>query len=317
MRPIGGELELEQSSYSSYFTDSGRSSLRLFLRSGENAHKKYLLPDFFCEVIEKVFIEESIDYTFYKILDDLTIDIESIQDKEYDVFYVINYFGMYVDVSNVELEEKILLEDNVFMYDFSNRTNAKKWYAFNSFRKITVLADGSLVKTNLDIDEPLILNGVSKFSTVKQHAKDIKYQYIHNNQYTEVEYLREFSEGEKLLDNEQNIHQMSSSSIEKIFSIKTNEEHKVSKQRFEFLLSLFSEKSIFIEPLYYSFFILKVENRDEFRKKMMNKNIFLAIHWPKSSQNNVLYKHIISIPLFSNYTDNEFNYLVKSIKDIL
>ena len=53
MRLIGGELEAKNIKDNVYFTDSGRSSLRLFIRSGYQS-KKFLIPNYFCEVIENI-----------------------------------------------------------------------------------------------------------------------------------------------------------------------------------------------------------------------------------------------------------------------
>jgi len=190
MRAIGGKLELRENNHQSYFKDSGRSSLKLFIRTKKDSKKKYLIPDFLCEVIETVFKEALVEYAFYHILYDITIDSESVKNKEYDVLYVINYFGGYMDLSNLGWEEKILIEDNVFMYNFENRTHAKYWYVFNSFRKITVLAEGSLVKTTFKIDENLIAQGVAPFSDIKYEVKSIKHNYIHYGQGKETNYLK-------------------------------------------------------------------------------------------------------------------------------
>jgi len=317
MRAIGGELELRENNHQSYFTDSGRSSLKLFIRSKKNSKKKYLIPDFLCEVIETVLKEASAEYAFYHILDDLTIDSESVKNKEYDVLYVINYFGDYMDLSNLEWEEKILIEDNVFMYNFENRTHAKYWYAFNSFRKITVLAEGSLVKTTLEIDDNLIEQGVAPFSDIKYEAKSIKYNYIHYGQGKETNYLKKFKEAENMLDNQKKIYNMSSNSLAKMITFHVDEEQKILKKRYDIMLTLFKKYAVVSTPAYYSFLILKIKNRDEIRRRLMAKNIFLAAHWTQGPIDNILYQELVSIPLFTMYNDEEFQYLAQAIKDVL
>jgi hypothetical protein len=92
------------------------------------------------------------------------------------------------------------------------------------------------------------------------------------------------------------------------------------KQRYNKLNYIFTTDSLRINNTEYSFFVLKTKNRDLLKKKLISKGIYLPVHWPKSSQNNLLYDELISIPLFSNYTDIEFNYMlnniIKCIKDI-
>lgn len=315
MRPIGGELELKFNDFKVYFTDSGRSSLRLFLRSGDNRNKRYLLPNFFCEVIEHIFIEENIEYKFYNIFEDLTIDIKYINNSDYDVLYVINYFGKYTNLSKINLDDKVLIEDNVFFHDFINHSNAKKWYGFNSLRKISTLADGSLIKTNIAIDKEKILKDKPEFSAIKYDAKQIKYAYINNGEFEESDYLDKFQNAEFLLNNQKNIYSISNESIFLLLGQIT--EQNIRKKRFNRLKSMFNDYTILHGVDYYSFFIMKVDKRDEFRKKLMTLNIFLPVHWSKSTQDNDLYKFIISIPLFEIYSDSDFNILIEKIKEIL
>jgi len=315
LRPIGGELELKSDDFKVYFTDSGRSSLRLFLRSGDNRNKRYLLPNFFCEVIENIFIEENVKYKFYNISEDLTIDTKHINSSDYDILYVINYFGKYTNLSKIDLEDKILIEDNVFFYDFVNHSNAKKWYGFNSLRKISALADGSLIKTTMSINEEEILKNKPEFSTLKYEAKQIKYEYINNVKYEEADYLNKFQDAEYILDSQKNIYSISDKSIFLLFTQVT--EQSIREKRFNKLKSLFSNYAILDEVEYHSFFIMKIEKRDLFRKELMSLDIFLPVHWPKSTQDNDLYKSIISIPLFETYSDSDFDILIEKIKEVL
>ena len=315
MRPIGGEIEFKLTDFKIYFTDSGRSSMRFFLRSGDNRYKKYLLPNYFCEVIENIFIEEKITYSFYDVFEDLSIDEEYINTQEFDVLYIINYFGKYIALDNINLDNKILLEDNVFFYDFTNQNNAKQWYAFNSYRKISTLADGSLVKTNLTIDVDKILKEEASFTNEKYRAKAIKYSYINKNEFNEQEYLNKFSYAEELLDNQRDVYMISSKSLY-LLSISSIDE-EIRKKRFMKLKFLFSEFSILENVDNYSFFIMKILKRDTIKNKLMQSNIFLPVHWLKSTQDNELYNLVISVPLFENYNDDEFDYLINSLKDLL
>jgi len=315
LRPIGGELELKANDFKVYFTDSGRSSLRLFLRSGNNKNKRYLLPNFFCEVIEHIFIEENIKYKFYNIFEDLTMDLKYINNSDYDVLYVINYFGKYTNLSKINLNNKILIEDNVFLHDFINHSNAKKWYGFNSFRKISTLADGSLIKTTISIDEEKILQNKPEFTALKYGAKQIKYEYIHNGKFEEFEYLNRFQDAEIMLDNQKNIYSINNESTFLLFSQKID--YDIRKYRFNKLKTLFADYAILNDVECYSFFVMNIDRRDEVRKKMMNFNIFLAIHWPQSTQDNDLYKSIISIPLFETYDDSDFEFLIGKLEEVL
>ena len=315
MRVIGGELEMKISDYKSYFTDSGRSSLRLFLRSSNNKEKKYLLPDFFCSVIETIFKEEDINYSFYRINQDLTFNIGEILKEDFDVLYIINYFGKQAKMESSLLDNKIVIEDNVFFFNYDNNLNYKNWFAFNSFRKISKLSSGSMIKTNLKINTELIKISDAPFHHLKNIAKNIKYEYINNNLYTEQDYLEKFNEAEESINIQSDIFTMNSKNISLLLSLNINTEQEI-KKKFEKLLNFFSDECINKECQYYSYFVISIANRDEFRKKLMNDNIFLPIHWPKSTTHNELYSNIISIPLFEGYSDLEFSHIIDKIKGI-
>jgi dTDP-4-amino-4,6-dideoxygalactose transaminase len=312
MRVIGGEIEVNLED-KLFYTDSGRSSLRLFFRSVKS--KKVLLPDFLCGVIIDILKSENITYSFYHINEDLTINKNSI-DYNFDVFYFINYFGVIQNLQHIQniIQNKIIIEDNVFFYNFKNR-GFKHWFSFNSYRKITNLADGSLIKTNLDINKDLIENK-NLFSKYKYNAKQIKYNYIFFNKKNEKEYLKLFERGEKLLDNQNYIGKISDKSIYLLSLYNENKIQDIRKKRFKKLLNEFEKYCVNKKPKEYSFFVMKLNNRDKIRKKLFDYKIFLPVHWPKILD-NILYDRLLSIPLFENYSDEEFEYIINVMKRII
>jgi len=314
LMPIGGELPVKQLKNDVLFTDSGRSSLRLFIRSG-NQSKKFLIPDFLCEIIENVLIQEEVKYEFYNILEDLTIDTKSILDKQFDVFYTINYFGQLTYIKDLELDEKIIIEDNVFLYDFENRNNFRYWFGFNSFRKISSFADGSLIKTNLDIDTTQIEQREADFVESKYQAKSLKYNYVTHLAGGEKDYLRLFEDGENLLGGQKDIFQMSIRSMFQMMQYNAVAEQNISKKYYDFLYYEFSSYCLNNSVNFYSYFVIRISKRDDLRKYLFSKNIFLPVHWPQSTKKNTLYNEIISIPLFSCYSMDDMKYMVTTIKD--
>ena len=104
---IGGEAELKINDLNEYFTDSGRSSLRLILDKLKD--KYFLIPNYLCEIILKIFDEYEVKYSFYNINQDFSVDKESITIQQYDVLYIINYFGMNHEISNIVEPNKIVI----------------------------------------------------------------------------------------------------------------------------------------------------------------------------------------------------------------
>jgi hypothetical protein len=307
MNPIGGELAIQSLSENVFFTDSGRSSLRLIIRSG-NQNKKFLIPDYFCEIIESVFIQEKVKYDFYHILDDLSVDAESLAGKDFDVFYVINYFGKDTSIKGLDIDQKIIIEDNVFLYNFENKNNFKYWYGFNSFRKVSILADGSLIKTNLNIDYDQIKRNEAGYSEIKYHAKNLKHKYLGFRLGDEKTYLDFFERGELLLSEQRDIFGMSSKSIFRMMLCNVNQQD-ISRDNYSYLYQKFGSLCLNANVDFFSYFVMLVPQRDELRKFLFSKNVYLPIHWPQSTQYNELYHKVISIPIFSSYSIEDIRYI--------
>ena len=92
---------------------SGRAALRLLIISGLNK-KKILLPDYLCAVIIDVMRQYKVPYDFYHINPDLTPDWAGVRGKQFDVLYVINYFGHKTKVPLDLIKKKTLLIDDIF-----------------------------------------------------------------------------------------------------------------------------------------------------------------------------------------------------------
>ena len=312
MKPIGGEIAIEDQEETSFITDSGRSSLRLLLRSGKFRSMKFLIPNFFCSVIEEVLIAEKVNYSFYDINEDLSINNETINSVNYDVLYVINYFGKISDLSSIDLSNKILVEDNVFLYNFENYQNSENWYAFNSYRKFSPLTDGSLIKTNLRINPSEINDIQAPFSSIKRDACKKKYAFISENKSSEIEFLQLFDSGEKEINNQNDIYCISPQSLNLIFKGDFNNQ-EILKSRFVELQDLTKKESEL--PSYFSFFSFVLRNKKGFLEFMKRNNIFLPNFWPETTQKNDLYNNLIVIPLF--YDDIEFKYVKEVLKTFL
>ena len=312
MKPIGGEIAIKDQGETSFITDSGRSSLRLLLRSGKFRSMKFLIPNFFCSVIEEVLIEEKVNYSFYDINEDLSINNETINAVNYDVLYVINYFGKISDLSSIDLSNKILVEDNVFLYNFENYQNSENWYAFNSYRKFSPLTDGSLIKTNLRINPSEINDIQAPFSSIKRDACKKKYAFISENKSSEIEFLQLFDSGEKEINNQNDIYCISPQSLNLIFKGDFNNQ-EILKSRFVELQDLTKKESEL--PSYFSFFSFVLRNKKGFLEFMKRNNIFLPNFWPETTQKNDLYNNLVVIPLF--YNDIEFKYVKEMLKTFL
>ena len=314
MKIIGGEADLKKVELHNYITDSGRSSLRLLLNSFKD--KSFLIPNYLCGIILIILDEYDINYSFYNINNDISIDEESIVSQSYDVLYIINYFGQNSNLSTKIDSNKIIIEDNVFSPMFYNYRNYPNWVGFNSFRKISPIPDGSFIKSTFVLSKEKIKTNNKDFSQIKYKAKDMKYHFLNNGSYSEEEYLSLFNIAERKLDEKVDINKISTYSLFRIFEFISGieKEYLIRKNNYKILNKYLINQSINLVTQYSSFFILSIEKRDELRKFLFSKNIFLPIHWPKiNGISNQLYDTCLSIPVDSRYNQDDMLNVCKCI----
>jgi len=305
MRRVGGEMEAKRGEAFSYMTDSGRSSLRLILRSGLKS-KRFLVPDFLCKVILDVLDEAGVSYSFYGIKDDLSIDKKTISGGKFDVFYSINYFGQRNKIPAQVTGDKIVIEDYAFSPLLPERpSGVKRWVTFNSLRKISPLADGSLLRSSFELSGGLVKKQEPPFSKLKYDAKEIKYKYLFEHKFSENRYLALFKKAEGLLDRQKEIYGISGRSLFGLLDFYANldREYSIRRRNFEALRDCLKRDSINAVKDYHSFFVLTVDKRDELREYLFSKKTFLPVHWPRiEGLENGLYDRAISIPVDSRYS---------------
>lgn len=311
---IGGEAECQGEALHSCLTDSGRSSLRLLLRSGF-AQKRFLLPDYLCKVIPEIFDELHVDYSYYRVNEDLSFDLGN-ELQHGDVLYVINYFGQQADLSTLQ-ESNWILEDNVFLPLVENRYNQKNWVGFNSFRKISSLADGSIIRSTCKLEESQIKQTDASFAALKTAAKKLKYEYLHFSGDDEQGYLKLFAEAEQLIDEQREIFSISKASLFKLleFYLNIDREYSPRKRNCKILDEYLSLWRVNNKATHPSLYVLSVENRDNLRQYLFKHKIFLPVHWPRiAGITNPLYDKIISIPVDSRYGEDDMHHVAMLIR---
>ena len=307
MKLIGGEIHRPGEGLHTYLTDSGRSSLRLILGSGLKG-KKFLLPDFLCKIIPTVFDEMGVEYSYYKVLENLSIDLESTRGKDFDVLYLINYFGNTHDVFDGRFPETTMfLEDCVFSPVVDAPPGIPHWAGFNSFRKMSFLADGSLVKSSIRLNEEMIRKDDAPFSHMKYEAKRMKHEYLHSGSFSEEEYLKLFNDAERCVDAQKTVFSMSGRSLANVLEFYRNMEgeYTARTRNYQALDRFLGHLKIKIRTNYYSLYPLWVDHRDELRTYLFSHRVFLPVHWPNSGFQNSLYDHIISVPVDSRYDESD------------
>lgn len=328
INPIGGEAEYTPPHFEA-ITQTGRSSLQLIIESAKLQGKHIALPDYLCKIIVDIFKEYQSIIHFYPVNQDLSPDFSALP-EQFDVLYIINYFGMDLG-QQLKLSLKAgqtLIIDDVFYPTPRIIETATPCYAFNSLRKISKLADGSLIKAN----RPLLLELItaathSPFSTLKYSAKSLKHQFIHQHlspqtQLSEQQYLAEFEQAEYLLDTQKGIFAVSMQSqiMAMEFYRQLQNETQVRRENYLCLKQSLANNILQIDTDFYSFAVFKHGQKNELTKYLASRSIYLPTHWPLSEIDshqtiNKISVNWLSIPLDTRYSIQDMERLAKAIQD--
>lgn len=320
MRLIGGEIELP-SGLPAALTDSGRSSLRLLLQSEELRSRRFLLPDFLCASIIEVFDRVGIDYGFYRVGADFSLDHKLSKRNDFQALYVIDYFGCRPNLASLAAMDIAIIEDGVFLPWLEPRPEFRLWSGFNSFRKITAAPDGSIVSATFELPLHLIRNETAPFSVFKSRARRLKHDFLADvPAATEAEYLRLFQEGETLLNEQSGIYRISDLALLAVMKFWHDLPLSTvaAEKNLHRLRQLLPEWAMTLTPEHPSFLPLLVPERDRLRQTLAKQQVFLPVHWPApAGQGNALYDRIISVPVDARYNVEDMSAVAALIRSCL
>lgn len=313
--PFGGESPRESGKSFAYLTDSGRSSLKLILRS-ELHNKKVLIPDFICDSVIRVLKETGTKYSFYHIDDSFNIDRKSMANQSFNILYIVDYFGMRCDPRPYISRDVTVIEDGVFTPFLDIPIDIPNWIGFNSFRKITDVADGSITISTKKLHSADVLREESPSSVLRYKAKCLKAEMTGKRKSLEHNYLELFARAESLLEEQKNIYCISSQSMAGLLGFYRNmdREHDIRRRYRRLLDRYLKHAAIVPETEYPAYYVLRVPERDALKKHLASKRIYLPVHWPRiSAPRHRFYDELISIPLFSRYTGDDMTRIARLI----
>ena len=322
MKTFGGEMELKTPKLFKYLTDSGRSSLRLICKSVLKG-KKLLVPDFLCQTILDILDETGVEYSFYKIKKDLSLDVSSIKEQKFDALYQIDYFGAIDAESYKHIDnDTLLIEDAVFLPNVCKPNNIKNWIGFNSLRKITNIADGSIILSTMKLDESIIKSSSASFSALKYKAKSLKYDYLHNsskkNTDSERMYLDLFSKAESMLNHQKTIHKISNESLFNLLELGLDEGNiKKRISNYKELDKKLKKYSILKlnRVAFPCFYVMVTKNRDHLKKILATNNVYLPSFWSNPRRiSNDIYDDLICVPIDTRYAISDIKELARFIE---
>jgi hypothetical protein len=312
-----------------YYTGGGYYSIiKIIKEIGFENNQEILLPSYLCPSILIPFQKLNIEYRFYKINENLEIDINDLErkiTKNTKAIFFINYFGFpqkeqtLKKLKEFKQQEIILIEDIVQSF-FSNIIPIGN-YIFNSFRKHFPV-DGSIIISENKFEsfnnKGCLYNSCFIYKLVGRFLRYLQFEY---NFKTEKLFLYLFKKAED------NYYRYSNTNFTKYNRFLLSRYNipflvKKRKENFKYLLNRYSEISIYkklekdIVPLG---FPILIQNRNKIRKKLISKNIFCPIHWilPDEIDKNefkdswYLSEHLLTIPINENFGVAEYEYFKK------
>jgi len=283
-----------------------------------------------CPTILFPFKELDIKYEFYRVDRNLIIDIDDlakrVNEKTKAAFF-INYFGFNQPdkVKNVLIKLKelgiIIVQDVVQDFYVPNEEIIGD-YAFISFRKFFP-CEGSVIISNDEIGD-VVIKGKNK-AYFSDKLKGRFWRYCHYKYgCNEKRFLVAFENAHDAYHLPKNIKFRSYD--EYVLNRIDFEKDKETRQNnFKILLEHFSNSAVFkslpdnVVPLVFPVF---VNDRNNFKRKLRENNIFCPVHWRLSDEveNNEykeswrLSENILSIPINTNI---DYMLVVKCLRSMI
>ncbi len=334
---IGGEFEISPEiirrskiniTHSNILFSSGRIALMAILEDIKIANLSIIyLPYYICSSVVDACINANVKFKFYELDNNwgFPIEFESKIEKN-AALLTVNYFGLLND--NIIIKKiKTIRPDIITISDQVQSMwtckDSLADYSFTSLRKHIAIPDGALVYKKGKAIKPNTSSKLNAFYTKKIEGAISKY-----NKENDKKYLSLFEEGEKILDNEKKIS-VASNAASYIYTntdfipIKNQRKanykliHELGKKYELDFIFPFSDKNI---PLCVP---IKVKNRDKIRRALMQKDIFLPVHWPISSFNKQskiarqMAEQELSLVIDQRYSEKDMIYQIETLIELI
>lgn len=305
------------------FTLSGRTSICYCLENilKNKQIKKAYLPSYSCFSMTEPFFDLGIEVEYYDVYynEGLKYDIDFRDDI--DIFLAMNYFGY----SNTNMDSyirkfksmgKIVIEDITHSIFSTKRFSKFSDYLIGSLRKWMPLASGGIA-VNMNSNFEIEINSKSneKMIDIKKVAMQNKKDYIENaNNVSKETFMSQFAQSTKALAEDYRNYSIDDESLKIIMGIDIN---KIINSRIENIKLIYEKlkKNLNIRFLVENYngedallfvpIILEHDLRDNLRKYLIEKKVYLPIHWPLEEENNNIFEKELSLICDQRYTKEQ------------
>lgn len=306
--------------------DSGRSALKAVIRDIGDGY--VLMPEYICESVIRCFSADQI--MFYRLNENLQIDADDLLNKinrRSAAVYLMHYFGSLQPESILSLlqteKEKYgftIIEDTTHSIFTKKRTVGD--YCIASLRKWFPLPNGGVLYSG----NPLTQSEIPKSAdNDRAYAMILKNLHLSGQLECNPAYRAMFNACEEKVNEQKEIERVSDFSE---FLLRCNDVNEMANKRaanlnyLEKKLHSIGIKAIcnfsggdcpFTMPII-------VENRDDFRRYLMEHRIYCAVHWPFDGSAReerplaeALSNSMLSLPIDQRYGEEEMDYMADVI----
>ena len=342
-----GELKKDNTRFWNFGKDtkfvlSGRTAIFYILKNIllEKNVKKAYLPSYSCKSMEIAFIDLGIEIEYYDVYFNETLKYNIDLENDSDIFFAMNYFG-YSETNMEEYIKKFKEKGKIVIEDITHSILSKKRYSeysdflIASLRKWFPISSGAIA---VNLKESFILklseNTNEKLVTLKDLAMENKRNYINkyeennilDNQEDKDIFLKQYSESNKILENDYQNYKIDENSYKVLMGIDIEEiikkrrenakliYEKLSKNlNIKFLVNNFKEDDcLLFVPI-----ILNNKIRDNLRDFLIKNKVYLPIHWPQEEKINNIFDKELSLICDQRYSTFQIQQYLDLILDFL
>lgn len=313
--------------YCCIYTDSGRSALRI-LKDIIPKKGKILLPSYICDSVIDCFEEDRVGY--YNLNFNLEIiwqELDYVLEQDVAAIFIMHYFGK-IQEENIlnKIKEKckryniLIIEDTT--HSIFSRVNTIGDYCICSLRKWFAIPDGGVLYSLRKLPEVNSL-GKPKWSIDKTQGMFLKTLFLEKGYDCNLWYRELFAEAEDKLDKQKEICGISEMAFVLLSRYSVFDMIKKRRANYEKLEIVLRNYGIsFLKEMPECPFVFPVilNNRNGFRKYLIEQQIYCAVHWPvtkvyleKKKIVNYIAKHIMSLPIDQRYETEHIMYLAEKL----
>jgi dTDP-4-amino-4,6-dideoxygalactose transaminase len=332
---------------------TGRTALALIahrLRERQQRRCKVLLPSYLCPSILQPFREAAVDFSFYPVAANLTVDPdrlhECVRAHRPCACLFINYFGFppHPETATVlrEIREQSLLIEDCAHGSMVEQANpvvgSIGHFVFTSFRKYLPLPDGGILLNRSGLPLVPLPPASGQFIEYRLSAKIRRFQSMQVSRYDtrfDIAYLSQFAEAERIIDRECPLMGMSDISKVILCKICLNDVMAARRRNYSILagafetepvlravgLPLIAQLPVGISPLLFPIRV-STESRDSVRRALAERGIYCPVHWhlpmelgeAAFSESWQLSRQILGLPIDQRYSEEDMQELIRQLR---